>query len=247
MMIELKDLTIGFQDRILLKNASTIFPSNKLTALIGRNGTGKSTLLKTIAGIRENYKGEILIQGQNIKNIPKNILARKLAYVSSRRPEIPNFKCVDVVNMGRSPYTEWHGKITENDKRIVSEALEKVGMSSYYNRYFNSLSDGESQKIMMARALAQETPIIVLDEPTSFLDLTARYELVNLLKNLTEQDNKTILFSTHELNIALKLADNICLIDDSKLKNSTSNLMKQYLLSAESPFSFLSGFSSSFD
>ena len=235
-MIELKDFSIGFGERRLLSHVNTIFPQAKLTALIGRNGTGKSTLMKALCGLNANYSGEILIDGENLRKIPRNKLASKIAYVNTQRPRMANLKCKHVVELGRSPYTGWHGKLSEKDKELVRSSIERVGMTEYSERYFNSLSDGESQKIMIARAIAQDTDIILLDEPTSFLDLPTRYELVSLLKKLTEDQGKCIIFSTHELDIALKMSDYIALVDSPELINLPVEEMKEYIKTNKHPF-----------
>lgn len=216
-MIELKDFSIGFKDRPLLKDVSTEFEERHLTALIGRNGTGKSTLLKALCGLNDNYSGEILINNKNIRKINKVELASLVAYVNTQRPRISNLKCRDMVALGRTPHTMWHGNLSRRDYEITDEALEMVGMAAYSQRQFNSLSDGEAQKIMIARAISQTTPIILLDEPTSFLDMPSRFELGALLKTLTEKEGKTIIFSTHELDIALKYSDAIALVDSNTI------------------------------
>ena len=239
-MIQLKDFTIGFENRRLLDNVSISFRQSKLTALIGRNGTGKSTLLKAICGLNDDYKGEILIDGENIRKIPRNRFATLLAYVNTQRPRMSNLRCKEVVALGRSPYTGWNGKLSEEDFKIVDKAIDLVGMKGYENRYFNSLSDGESQKIMIARAIAQDTKIIILDEPTSFLDLPMRHELVEILKELTIEEKKTILFSTHELDVALRLCDYIGLIDAGKIYNLPVKEMVSFIKDTHHSFeSFL--------
>ena len=239
-MIQLKDFTIGFENRRLLDNVSTSFRKSKLTALIGRNGTGKSTLLKAICGLNDDYKGEILIDGENIRKIPRNRFATLLAYVNTQRPRMSNLRCKEVVALGRSPYTGWNGKLSEEDFKIVDKAIDLVGMKGYENRYFNSLSDGESQKIMIARAIAQDTKIIILDEPTSFLDLPMRHELVEILKELTIEEKKTILFSTHELDVAIRLCDYIGLIDAGKIYNLPVKEMVSFIKDTHHSFeSFL--------
>lgn len=236
-MITLQNLTIGFGQRVLLDNVSTCFQTGQLTSLIGCNGSGKSTLLKAIGGLNNKYSGEILIAGENIKNIPPRKLAETIAFVNTQRPRMANLKCKDVVALGRSPYTNWHGKLSDKDREIINSAVGLVGMEGYMNREFNSLSDGESQKIMIARAIAQDTKVILLDEPTSFLDLPTRYELVSLLKRLTAEQGKTIIYSTHELDISMKFSDSIALIDDRQLVNLPVEGMKEYIKQKRHPFS----------
>lgn len=140
-------------------------------------------------------------------------MAKTLAFVTTERTRIANLKCKDVVAIGRAPYTNWIGKMQEADKEIVMRSLASVGMEAYAERTMDKMSDGECQRIMIARALAQDTSIILLDEPTSFLDMPNRYELCTLLARLAHDEGKCILFSTHELDIALSLADAIALID----------------------------------
>ena len=235
-MIQLHNFSIGFGERKLLDKVSTTFPSGKLTALIGKNGSGKSTLLKALCGLNKKYEGEILLEGKNLRDIPQYKLASIISYVNTQRPRVANLRCNEIVALGRSLYTNWHGHLNNLDKEIIDNALEKVGMKDYKNRYFNSLSDGESQKIMIARALSQNTPLILLDEPTSFLDLPSRYELVSLLKILTEENDKTIIFSTHELDITLKFADYISLFDTPSLINLPTLEMIEYIKTKKHPF-----------
>lgn len=227
-MIGLKDFTIGFGEKKLLDNLTMEFPDAKLIALIGKNGSGKSTLLKALCGLNDKYSGSIIIDGNNLKEILRKKLASTIAYVNTQRPRNANLKCKDIVALGRSPYTAWDGKLSNKDKQVVENAITMVGMQEYINSNFNTLSDGESQKIMIARAVAQDTKIIILDEPTSFLDLPTRYELVSILKELTLK-GKTIIYSTHELDIAFKMSDYIALVDDHKIINLPVNEIKNYI------------------
>lgn len=238
-MVELRDFSIGFKNKELIKDVSTLFPPASLNALIGRNGSGKSTLLRAICGLKEDYSGDILIDGENIRKIPQARLAHKLAYVNTQRPRMSNLKCIDIVKLGRTPYTSWHGKLSPSDNDKIEIALKLVNMQDYAFRYFNTLSDGESEKIMIARAIAQDTGIIILDEPTSFLDLPTRYDLVGLLKNLSEKEGKTILYSTHELDIALKLSDNVALLESPCLINLPAAEMKAFLKENHHPFGII--------
>lgn len=216
-MIELYDFSIGYGEKMLLDKVNACFRKGQLTALIGRNGTGKSTLLRAMAGLNHLHSGEILLDGKNVKTLPPDRLAKTVAFVTTERMRIANLKCEDVVSIGRAPYTNWIGKLQKNDKEIVMRALSAVGMMNYVHRTMDKMSDGECQRIMIARALAQNTPVILLDEPTSFLDMPNRYELVALLQKLVREEGKCVLFSTHELDVALRMCDRIALVDDGKL------------------------------
>lgn len=216
-MIQLTDLTIAFENRRIIDGVSADFNRGCLTALIGRNGAGKSTLLRVIAGLNKHYSGNVTINSENIRQLTPVNLARLLAFVTTERTRVPNLRCEDVVAIGRAPYTNWIGRMQERDREIVEESLRSVGMESYAKRTMDTMSDGECQRIMIARALAQDTPAILLDEPTSFLDLPNRYELVRLLLKLSHEKGKCIIFSTHELEVALRLCDTIALIDNGRL------------------------------
>lgn len=216
-MIELKDFAIGYDGRTLLAGANATFKDGRLTALIGRNGTGKSTLLRAIAGLNPHYSGTVLLEGRDLRKMLPGETAKTLAFVNTERVRIANLRCEDVVAIGRALYTNWMGRIQDADREIVARSLEAVGMSDYARRTMDTMSDGECQRIMIARALAQDTPIILLDEPTSFLDMPNRYELVTLLRRLSHDAGKCIVFSTHELDIAMQLCDSIALIDTPQL------------------------------
>lgn len=213
-MIQLQNISLGYDTKhLLLDEVSATFTCGTTTALIGRNGAGKSTLLRAIIGSEPLKQGAVLINGINIQHIAPHQLAQQVAFVTTERIRIANLSCRDVVALGRAPYTNWIGRMQPEDETIVMQSLEKVGMASYAFRTMDKMSDGECQRIMIARALAQQTPIILLDEPTSFLDMPNRYDLCRLLANLAHEDNKCIIFSTHELDIAQSLCDTIALID----------------------------------
>lgn len=216
-MIELRDFSIGYGHRMLLEDVNIVISDRRLTALIGRNGSGKSTLLRAISGLNHRYTGEILVGGKNIAETPPQDLAKMLSLVTTERTRIHDMTCRDVVAVGRAPYTNWIGRMRPEDTEIVMDSLRAVGMESFAGRTMDSMSDGECQRIMIARALAQDTPVILLDEPTSFLDMPNRYELCTLLARLARDKGKCILFSTHELDIALTICDDIALIDSPRL------------------------------
>lgn len=226
-MIELHNFSTGYGERTLLREANVIIGNNKLTALIGRNGSGKSTLLRAIAGLNRQYEGDILLDGHNLKQMKPRQLARTIAFVNTERTRIASLRCEDVVAMGRAPYTNWIGRMQDIDTETVARALASVGMEEYALRTMDTMSDGECQRIMIARALAQDTPTIILDEPTSFLDMPSRYELVALLRDLAHNSGKCVLFSTHELDIAIQLCDNIALLDTPHLQYLPAEEMRR--------------------
>ena len=216
-MIELRNISLGFGSRRLITDASTRFECGKITALLGRNGTGKSTLLRTIAALQQPVDGEVFVGGDNIAEIGSQQLSRRLSFVNTERVDVEALSVFDVVAIGRSPYTDWMGRLSDDDRDMVHRSIALAGIEHLAERYVDTLSDGECQRVMIARALAQDTPAILLDEPTSFLDLPNRYELCRLLRELAHTQNKCILFSTHELDIALSLSDSIALVDTPQL------------------------------
>jgi iron complex transport system ATP-binding protein len=218
-MIELQSFTIGYGSHLILDDVTTRFEAGHLTALIGRNGSGKSTLLRAIAGLNKHYSGDVKLAGVSLKHMSAATLARTMAFVNTERVRIANLRCKDVVAIGRAPYTNWIGRMQQCDTDVVMRALADVGMTDYAERTMDKMSDGECQRVMIARALAQETPIILLDEPTSFLDLPNRYELVSLLQQLAHNHGKCVVFSTHELDIATRMCDDIALIDTHTMIN----------------------------
>ena len=224
-MIQLKDLTLGYEQRTLLEKVSAHITGGQLVALLGRNGTGISTLLRAVMGLEKPQNGEIILHGNNIASLKPEELARNISFVTTDKVRIANLRCRDVVALGRAPYTTSLGQLQGVDKEKVDIAMHLVGMDSYAEKTMDKMSDGECQRIMIARALAQDTPVILLDEPTAFLDLPNRYELCLLLRKLTQKEGKCILFSTHDLDIALSLCDTIMLIDNPQLYSLPTNEM----------------------
>lgn len=216
-MIRLENITVGYGEHILLRDITANFASGALTALVGRNGTGKSTLMRAITGLGEYISGDVILGGRRIKDMTSAEMSQTIAFVNTERVRVANLSCRDVVSLGRAPYTNWIGKMQPEDEQIVMRSLSLVGMESYANRSMDRMSDGECQRVMIARALAQQTPVILLDEPTSFLDMPNRYDLCSLLASLAHDEGKCVLFSTHELDIAISLCDSIALIDSPEL------------------------------
>ncbi|MBQ6690826.1 MAG: ABC transporter ATP-binding protein [Rikenellaceae bacterium] len=224
-MIRLENISLGYGTRTLLEGVTTHFEAGTLTALIGRNGAGKSTLLRALAGLEPLQAGAITIGGQSIAELDGAEAARRVAFVATDKVRIANLPCEDLVALGRAPYTNWIGRLQAVDREIVADALAKVGMSEFAHKTMDRMSDGECQRVMIARALAQQTPVILLDEPTAFLDMPNRYELCRLLQRLAHDGQKVILFSTHELDIATKMCDAIALIDTPQLLHQPASEM----------------------
>lgn len=216
-MITLRNIEVGYPQRMLLSGANATFAAGELVALLGRNGSGKSTLLRAIAGLEPPQAGQVLLGGNDITSMSPMQRASTVSFVTTERRRIANLLVEDLVALGRAPYTSWLGRMQERDRHVVAHSLELVGMSHMVGRSVERLSDGELQRVMIARALAQQTPIILLDEPTAFLDAPSRYELVELLTALAHCEQKSILFSTHELDIAQAYCDSIALIDGSQI------------------------------
>ena len=216
-MIRLEHISLGYGSRRLLDDASATFEHGTLTALLGRNGAGKSTLLRAIASLGNLDGGTVSLGGDDIKRLHPEQIARLVSFDTTDKVRIPNLTCQDVVALGRAPYTNWIGRMQDIDREIVAEALAAVGMSDFANKTMDAMSDGECQRVMIARALAQQTPIILLDEPTAFLDLPTRHEICSLLHRLAQEDGKTILFSTHDLDIAMSQCDMAAIIDSPNL------------------------------
>ena len=188
-----------------------------MTALLGRNGTGKSTLLRAIASLGEVQGGAIEIGGRELSELSNADLARMVAFVNTERVSVEAMTAYDLVAVGRSPYTDWSGRLRSSDHEVIERSIRIAGVEQLADRYVDTLSDGECQRVMIAKALAQDTPAILLDEPTSYLDMPNRYELCTLLSRLAHDEGKCVLFSTHELDIALTLSDNIALVDTPQL------------------------------
>ena len=221
--IQLRDLSIGYQTKHSVKTVAAgingAIRSGELTCLLGANGVGKSTLLRTLAAFQPQISGEILISRNEEGGARKEItsftdkeLSKVIGVVLTEKPDVRNMSVRELVSLGRSPYTGFWGTYTDEDLRIVDEAIEMVGITDLIRRPVHTLSDGERQKVMIAKALAQQTPVIFLDEPTAFLDYPSKVEVLQLLRRISREAEKTIFLSTHDVELALQLADTIWLM-----------------------------------
>jgi iron complex transport system ATP-binding protein len=218
-MIELKELTIGYAQKnntkVVASNINATLHSGRLTCLIGANGIGKSTLLRTLSAFQPPLSGEIFIDSESpipLSTLTDKQLSRLIGVVLTEKPDVQNMTVFELVGLGRSPYTGFWGRLNEDDKEVVKESLRLVGIESLQDRLIQTLSDGERQKTMIAKALAQQTPVIYLDEPTAFLDYPSKVEMLTLLRHLARETGKTIFLSTHDMELALQIADELWLM-----------------------------------
>lgn len=212
--VELRNVGLTAGHKILLRDVSASFGTGELVALIGRNGAGKSTLLRSIAGIHGGYTGTISIMGNPNPDAAQR--ARSMAYVATGRIRLQAMRVSELVALGRAPLTGWAGRLCDADRRAIAEAMDLTGVTSMASRAIDTLSDGEAQRVMIARAIAQDTPVIMLDEPTSYLDIPARVELCRLLRTLAD-NGRCVIFTTHELDLASTYASTIALLHDRTL------------------------------
>ena len=217
--LHFNNLTIGYRkgrrEVVVASGLSATLERGKLTCLLGRNGTGKSTLLRTLAGLQPPLNPQLSTVNCQLSTLN---CQPSVALVLTQRPDLRNFTVEEVVGLGRTPHTNFWGTLRADDRRIVAESLQLVGIEALANRPFETLSDGEQQKVMIAKALAQQTPMIFLDEPTAFLDFISRRELFTLLKRLAHDHGKAILLTTHDLALAEEFADTTWLLEDGKLQ-----------------------------
>ena len=233
--IQLKNLSIGYTTkhgvRVVAEGINGAIRSGELTCLLGPNGVGKSTLLRTLSAFQPAISGEVLFTTVNrqpstvnykqISSFSDKELSKLIGVVLTEKPDVRNMTVRELVSLGRSPYTGFWGTCSKEDLRIVDEAIDMVGVGELSRRPVHTLSDGERQKVMIAKALAQQTPVIFLDEPTAFLDYPSKVEVLQLLRRISREAEKTIFLSTHDVELALQLADTLWLM--SKTSPSTGS------------------------
>lgn len=232
-----ENLQIGYDSKkgknVIASDISISLNSGNLVALIGANGVGKSTLLRTLTGIQKPLSGNIILNGKAISNYNSMELAQQLSIVLTENLPPNNLTVFELVALGRQPYTNWIGKLSPEDISKVNEALELTQISFLSQKKHFEISDGQLQKVLVARALAQDTPLIILDEPTTHLDLLHKVSLLKLLKKLAIETNKAILFSTHDLDLALQLSDEMIVMNSQKaMQDIPENLIKNGILNS---------------
>ena len=216
MTIQIQQLSIGYPSkrgvRVVAEGISGAIRSGELTCLLGANGVGKSTLLRTLSAFQPKIGGEVLIQGRDLSGYTDKELSRLIGVVLTEKLDIRNMTVRELVSLARSPYTDFWGNYSKDDLQIVDESIHLVGIEDLSRRPIQTLSDGERQKVMIAKALAQQTPVIYLDEPTAFLDYPSKVEVLQLLRRICSEAGKTVFLSTHDVELALQLADTVWLM-----------------------------------
>ena len=224
-ILKSSNLSIGYatkkQQTIVAKNIDFELETGKLVCLLGKNGIGKSTLLRTLSNVQPKLAGELYINGNPIESLSAEAYSKKMSLVLTERIPESNLTVYELIALGRQPYTNWIGTLTDDDKKHIHKAIEQVHIEEYIHKKCDELSDGQLQKVMIARALAQNTDLIILDEPTAHLDIHHKLEVFNLLKSLVKELGKTILISTHEVQLALQLADELWLLNENQFLAGT--------------------------
>ena len=213
--LETKDLAVGYHGKPLIEEIPLHVQRGRIVTLIGPNGSGKSTILKTIIGQLPKVSGTVYLDGKTMQERSRNEIAHRMAILMTARMEPELMTCRDVVGTGRYPYTGKLGILSPEDKAIVQQSLAQVGGLDFADRPFANISDGQRQRILLARALCQEPEIIVLDEPTSFLDIRYKLELLTVLKRMVRENDLAVLLSLHELELAERISDTVvCVAGD---------------------------------
>ena len=230
-ILSTSNLSIGYkskQETITIADSLNLnLIEGKLITLVGGNGIGKSTLLRTLTGIQKPIVGEVYLNEKNIENYSSLALAQNLSVVLTEKLPPSNLTVYELVALGRQPYTNWIGKLSELDITKIENAIQLTGIKSFQTKRHYQISDGQLQKVLIARALAQDTPLIILDEPTTHLDLLHKVAVFKLLKKLSEETGKCILFSTHDIDLAIQLSDEmIVMTTDNCIQDEPCKLIK---------------------
>lgn len=220
-VLKTENLSIGYQSKkaqtIVAKNINLSIKKGKLVTVLGRNGIGKSTLLRTITKVQNPLDGVIFINQKKLENLTNKELSTTLSLVLTERLPESQITVFELVALGRQPYTNWIDQLSENDLKKINWAIAQTEIEHLKEKFFYELSDGQLQRVLIARALAQDTAIIILDEPTAHLDLHHTLKIFSLLKKLVEETSKTIILSSHEVNLSIQFADEIILFSENKI------------------------------
>ena len=227
MIISLSQLSVGYSlSHPVISDINLELRSGQLACLIGENGIGKSTLLKTLTGFLPKLKGSLLLGNRDIESFSQRELARQVSIVLTQKPDVQNLTIEEIIGLGRSPYTGFFGRLRAEDRKVVDDAIATMGIEKLRGRMIQTLSDGERQKVMIAKALAQETSIILLDEPTAFLDFPSKAETFQSLQRMAHERDKLILLSTHDLELAVRFADSLLEVKKGTLQAVSATEVK---------------------
>ena len=227
MVISLSQLSVGYSSsHPVISDINLELKSGQLACLIGENGIGKSTLLKTLTGFLPKLNGSLLLDNHDIESFSQRELARQVSIVLTQKPDVQNLTIEEIIGLGRSPYTGFFGRLRAEDRKVVDDAIATMGIEKLRGRMIQTLSDGERQKVMIAKALAQETPVILLDEPTAFLDFPSKAETFQSLQRMAHERDKLILLSTHDLELAVRFADSLLEVKAGTLKAVSATEVK---------------------
>ncbi len=215
-LLDIKDLSIGYgNEKVLGQQINLTLEAGQLVGLVGQNGVGKSTFIRTICGLQPRLNGEILLNGNEIKTQNLKAIAKRISVVLTGRPDSLNLSVLELIALGRHPYSGWLGNLKQSDKEIIDKAITLMEINYLAKKRLYELSDGQLQKVMIARALAQDTDIMILDEPTSHLDLKNKIEVLELLKKIANE-GKGVLISTHEIQLSAKACNLFWCMDFGK-------------------------------
>jgi iron complex transport system ATP-binding protein len=222
-LLETRQLCVGHAGKIVLRDIDLSIAAGELVALIGLNGAGKSTLLRTLMGLLPSVSGEVMVRGKRLRTMSAIERSKALAVVLTERPSAGLLDAETLITLGRQPWTGHFGRASAKDREVVERAMERTDTKGFAKRALDQLSDGEAQRVMLARALVQDTPLLLLDEPTAFLDLVNRVRLMRLLRELVREERKGVLLSTHDLQSALDLCDKVVLITGPTIWSGTTS------------------------
>ncbi|MCS6935353.1 MAG: ABC transporter ATP-binding protein [Chitinophagales bacterium] len=222
-MISVRDVRIGYNSRVLAEGISFYLSCGEVCVLLGANGSGKTTLLRTVSGLVKPLGGVVQIGDRNIHRLRTDERSKLISIVSTERPQLDQMTVYELVALGRAPYTNTLGLLRENDLTRIQNSMRAVNIHHLANHHYQQLSDGEKQLAQIARALAQDTPVIVLDEPTAFLDYRNKREVLNHLRALAHEHKKSVLFSTHDVELSIEIADKILLMRDKQITFTHKN------------------------
>lgn len=231
-ILSASSLSIGYLTKkekiVIASNLNLNLKSGKLVSLVGANGIGKSTLLRTLCGIQKPISGTVYLNEKDIQNFEPLALAQNLSLVLTEKLPPSNLTVFELIALGRQPYTNWLGKLSKEDLEKVNLAMQLTQIENLKDKKHFEISDGQLQKVLIARALAQDTPLIILDEPTTHLDLLHKVSVFKLLKKLSQETNKCILFSTHDIDLAIQLSDEmIVMTENNVVQDQPCNLISK--------------------